>query len=613
MAVATVAKSRTGPWVTAAVVGLWDATSGRAAGVSGASVDRLAVVGNTMELTEALRDAVAQVREAVAQVELPLTLPGSDAARRSGSELLNQLDDYILPRLDALDAPLLTVVGGSTGAGKSTLVNSLLGREVSRTGVLRPTTTSPVLVHHRDDERWFRDQRILPGLARVTGDTDGTEEPGAVRLVAVDALAPGLAVLDAPDIDSVVTANRDLAAQLLMAADLWLFVTTAARYADAVPWDLLRRATGRGTAVAIVLDRVPPESMDEVRPHLLDMLRDQGLDDTPVFAIPEVELTEEGFLPEAAMARLTTWIDALGQDARARSAVISQSLRGAIGSLEPRMAELLEASRAQRTAAGGLTARVDDAFGRAVDNVQAGMTDGSLLRGEVLARWQEFVGTGEFFRQVESAIARWRDKISAAVRGAPAPSQNLDQALQSGVAALALSHGEVAVDDIVRAWRSDPAGATLLESEKSLRQTSETFTGRVERMVRDWQGEVFDIVRTEGADRRVAARVAAFGLNGVGLVLMLVAFAHTGGLTGAEIGIAGGTSALAQRLLEAIFGDQAVRTMAAKARASLLERVRVVYQDEGARYHEAVAAVEVPEAQIADLAAAADALGRARR
>ena len=39
-------------------------------------------------------------------------------------------------------------------------------------------------------------------------------------------------MLDAPDIDSVVQ-NRQLASQLLAAADLWLFVTSAARYADA--------------------------------------------------------------------------------------------------------------------------------------------------------------------------------------------------------------------------------------------------------------------------------------------------------------------------------------------------------------------------------------------
>ena len=85
--------------------------------------------------------------------------------------------------------------------------------------------------------------------------------------------------------------------------------------------------------------------------------------------------------------------------------------------------------------------------------------------------------------------------------------------------------------------------------------------------MRDWQGEVLELVRTEGQGRRTNARIAAYGLNAIGLFLMLVAFSSTAGLTGAEIGIAGGTALLAQRVLEAIFGDQAVREMAAKARA----------------------------------------------
>ena len=79
---------------------------------------------------------------------------------------MGQLDDYVLPRLRSLDAPLLVVVGGSTGAGKSTLVNSILGRHVTTPGVLRPTTRAPVLVHHPDDAPWFTGQRILPGMAR---------------------------------------------------------------------------------------------------------------------------------------------------------------------------------------------------------------------------------------------------------------------------------------------------------------------------------------------------------------------------------------------------------------------------------------------------------------
>ena len=196
------------------------------------------------------------------------------------------------------------------------------------------------------------------------------------------------------------------------------------------------------------------------------------------------------------------------------------------------------------------------------------MTDGTLLRGEVLARWQEFVGTGEFFRQVESTISRWRDKVTAAIKGNPPPADGLGEALQSGVAALLLSNAETAASETTRAWRRLPGGNQILAAHPDLAKPSPALRADVERLVRDWQGEVLDLVRTEGQGRRTNARIAAYGLNAIGLVLMLVAFSSTAGLTGAEIGIAGGTALLAQRVLEAIFGDQAVREMAAKARAA---------------------------------------------
>ena len=205
-----------------------------------------------------LLSAVQQLRSEVQKATFPMDLQGVTSARASQSALLKELDDYVIPRLASLDAPLLAVAGGPTGAGKSTLVNSLVGSVVTRSGVLRPTTRSPVLVHHRQDERWFTGSRVLPGLARMTGSDSARDDQGVVRLISSESLPAGLALLDAPDIDSVVQSNRDLARQLLSAADLWLFVTTAARYADAVPWDLLRGASERGTSVAIVLNRVPP-------------------------------------------------------------------------------------------------------------------------------------------------------------------------------------------------------------------------------------------------------------------------------------------------------------------------------------------------------------------
>ncbi len=205
--------------------------------------------------------ALRRLRLAIVDSAYPLVLPSAEDARRVSAALLAQLDDYLLPRLARLDAPLLVVVGGSTGAGKSTLVNSFVRAPVSPAGVLRPTTRTPVLVCNPADTQWFRRGELLPGLTRTT---EATTDPNSLHIVSAPALTPGLAFLDAPDIDSVVDANRALAAQLLAAADLWLFVTTASRYADAVPWELLQTARYRGTVTALVLDRVPPEATDGV-------------------------------------------------------------------------------------------------------------------------------------------------------------------------------------------------------------------------------------------------------------------------------------------------------------------------------------------------------------
>jgi hypothetical protein len=197
---------------------------------------------------------LVRLHQALHDIALPLDLAGAQAQRTARAELVAQLEDYVIPRMMTIDAPLLAVVGGSTGAGKSTLVNSLVGSRVTTPGLLRPTTRSPVLVHHPGDAQWFGQDRLLPELRRVEHATD---DPKSLQLVASEAVPQGLAILDAPDVDSVVEQNRLLAAQLLASADLWIFVTSAARYADQVPWEFLKAAAERSTAVAVVLDRTP--------------------------------------------------------------------------------------------------------------------------------------------------------------------------------------------------------------------------------------------------------------------------------------------------------------------------------------------------------------------
>lgn len=560
---------------------------------------------------EPLAASLTHLRDALAGVRLPLDLPAAAQTRDRCRRAVEQLDDYVLPRLARLDAPLLAVIGGSTGAGKSTLVNTLLGREVSQSGVIRPTTRSPVLVHHPEDAAWFTSGAVLPGLARSTGTA---HDPRTLQMVAEPGLPRGLAVLDAPDVDSVVAENRALAAQLLAAADLWLFVTTAARYADAVPWDYLRSAAARHAVVAVVLDRVPPAAIGEVPAHLGQMMGQRGLGRSPLFAVPETEVDADGLLPDAAVAPIRDWLAGLAADAASRNEVVLQTLDGAIGALAADAPAVVTAIEEQVISVETLRADAEATFAEAVRSIGVQTEDGTLLRGEVLARWHDFVGTGEFFRAVEQRIGWLRDRMVAAMRGEPKQALEVKVAVESGLEVLIREEGEAAARRVESAWLAHPAGRQVLAgaSAGDLGRASQDYPVAAAKAIRDWQGDVLDLVASEGASKKSTARFWALGVNGVGVALMILVFSQTGGLVGAELGVAGGTALLAQRVLEAIFGEDAVRRLAKKAKADLDARIEALLAGELSRYLVALDAVDVRPEQAGEVDAAAAEVSAAR-
>lgn len=529
-------------------------------------------------------------------LELPLPVDGAEDARREVAAALTQLDDHVIPRVESLDAPLLVVVGGSTGAGKSTLVNSVVGEAVSRSGAIRPTTRRPVLLHHPADEPWFTGTRILPGLARVTGSGGGTTAEAedasvaatSLELRSLPAIPQGLALLDAPDIDSVAAGNRELARQLLRAADLWLFVTTANRYADAVPWEVLRTAAERDVTVDVVMNRVPeaPGVAEELAGDLRAMLERQGIDADHLLLVPETRLDAEGMVPAEVIAPLRERLVSLAEDAETRGRIARRTLAGAVGGLAASAREIAAHAAAQHEEAERLEGEVDAAFAASRESIDEAVGDGSLLRGEVLSRWQDVVGTGEFLRGVESLVGRLRDRIGMALTGRTAPAVKAEQALGASLVHVIIDETARGAERADTAWRRSPAGRSLAEGH-DLSRLPDGFGEEAAASIRAWQGDVLDLVRTEGADRRTKARVLSLGVNVLGVALMVIVFVSTAFIpTGLEVGVGAGAAVVGQKLLESIFGDEAVRRMATVARERLTARLDALVNSRTAPFRE---------------------------
>ena len=437
--------------------------------------------------------------------------------------------------------------------------------------------------------RLVRGDDILPELPRVTEGEGAVQPDGGsahstvLRIVTVDGLAPGVAIIDAPDIDSIEQDNRSLATQLLSAADLWLFTTTAVRYADAVPWEFLHQARDRGTALAVIINRIPDGASDEIVAHFASMLAEADLGDVPVFPVANHTLTE-GRLDPGAVAPVASLLHTLANDAAERAEVVAKTLSGAVGSVDGRGRTVVEAAREQYQTADDLRLAMEETYRHARHDLGDDITGGTLLRGEVLERWQELIGTAELMRVVQSRIAWIRDRLASFITGRTAATAEVQGEITSTLERLLIDHADAAALATTSRWRSMPGGRQVLGTDRSLERASDEFRQQIGAEVRAWQDDILELVRQRGAGKRTTARVLALGLNSVGIALMIVLFAQTGGITGGELAISAGTAGLSQTLLTAIFGEQAVRELAAEARRLLLDRVGALLDTDANRF-----------------------------
>ena len=511
------------------------------------------------------------------------------SARALIASMARQLDDYILPRSASMDSPLTIVVGGSTGAGKSTLVNTLLGEPLTQSGAIRPTTRHPVLLYRAEDEAALTPDRFLPTLPR-TRVQKGEGLPGADPLVPqalvpvpTAALPRGIALIDAPDIDSVSEENRTLAKELLSAADLWLFVTTANRYADAVPWELLHAAAARSIAIAVVLNRVPEGDEEAIETDLRRMLREAGIEAVLIHTVTEQPRDDRGLINPISLAPLTLWIRELGADAPARAAIARTTLAGTVETLARNLRTLALEQEGQQASHRALAQVASEEYEKALAGIDAALSDGSALRGQ------------------------------------PAAAQKVEDALESGIYAVVVDAASRASEGTRARWRSTRAGRSLLHrldaapAPTAGATPEEEFSAAVAAEIRLWQASVLDMIREEGAGKRQRARFLSLSVNAVAVLMMVAAFSLTGGLTGVEVGIAGGSGVVGAKLLESIFGEDAVRRMATRARTDLLERMGALLREHGRPFTELLAETEpeVPAETVWDAARSVQSLAEA--
>ncbi len=422
-----------------------------------------------------LEAALLNLRKRIAAIPLVFEIEGSAQIKAERAKLLSQIDDYLLPRVRRSAAPVLVALVGSTGAGKSTLVNSIVGTKVSATGVRRPTTNSPVLACHPDDIEWFAENNFLPTLPRVR--QEGLARPGRdglLVLAASEGMPRGIALLDTPDIDSVVKAHHEFAYQFLDASDLWLFMTSSSRYADGPVWEILQHARDRRASLGVVLSRVPQNHRKELVDHFEAMLDANGIAAKDRFVIPEIPLLD-GMLTPDAYQQIRAWLADTASRADRRVAVLTQTMSGVLDTFKVRVPKVAAHVEAQVVLRGRLRRDAADTYSEALAQARQGLRNGALLQGEVLARWQDCIASGDL--RVAQAGRPGRPagpmRKGKRVRRGPHRIADLDAALRAALESFVVSLADRAAEQVQARWRATPAGALLLADAAAERARTE--------------------------------------------------------------------------------------------------------------------------------------------
>jgi hypothetical protein len=570
---------------------------------------------DTAPMVTALRD----LRQVISACSFSLSAQQAEERRAERDHLRREIDGLIA-RISSLGSPLLVVVGGTTGSGKSTIVNTLVGRAVSRTGVIRPTTENPVLIVHPVDAHWFTDDRVLSEFVRVELEgartrLDGESEATRLQLIRDEDIPLGLALVDAPDIDSLSARNRRIADALLDAADVWLWCTSAAKYADQESMRYLVRAGARRTALAVALTRVDTEHVDELTHDFRDKLAESASIEPELFTVETARVIDER-LPRPAVGSIERWLRELSGPLVRRSRR-RQTIEGALDIMSSDVAGLIAWVKDETGTLGVLTEVINRTIAHSRHDFSNALDDGRAMRDEVLMRWNRFAGTSGVLALVERAGERagaWARSLMGALGGGDRAEEEeqVREAVAVDVADLASQLLELASGRIVDEWGTVPAGNDLLEAHQELAESPPDLEARTRKTVDEWQATVVRLVETKGAKRRLRARWLSAVINATATGAIIATLAQTGGLTGAEAGIATAAGAANQALLTRVLGAANMRWLISSARADLERRYTELLAVHRRRFTEVLAAAAPSPKLIDQLDERAEAVQKVR-
>ncbi|MBN1828265.1 MAG: 50S ribosome-binding GTPase [Deltaproteobacteria bacterium] len=159
---------------------------------------------------------------------------------------------------------LVIIFAGGTGTGKSTLFNALCGTVLSAAGSARPTTSAPVVYAHRIagfiETRPFDIPAVFTPAILATNDTSNRENGGWSVIEHERQDFRHLALIDTPDVDSLVKHHKSITEKLALMADAVVFVTSQEKYADAEPLNYLANIAAEKIPWYVLFNKTDPRA-----------------------------------------------------------------------------------------------------------------------------------------------------------------------------------------------------------------------------------------------------------------------------------------------------------------------------------------------------------------